>query len=46
LAAYFGDAGHDYGSIDKTGFSRRVYRGDDGPQVRRPESIARAEDQL
>ena len=46
LAAYFGDAGHDYGSIDKTGFSRRVYRGDDGPQVRRPESMARAEDQL
>jgi glucose-6-phosphate isomerase len=36
LAAYYGDAGHDYGAMESTGgFSIRVYRGDDGPQLRR-----------
>jgi len=35
LAAYYGDAGHDYGSMESTGgFSIRVYRGDDGPRLR------------
>jgi glucose-6-phosphate isomerase, archaeal len=29
LAVYYGDAGHDY----ETGFSRRVNRGDDGPEI-------------
>jgi glucose-6-phosphate isomerase, archaeal len=29
LAAYFGDAGHDY----QAGFSWRVLRGDDGPEI-------------
>ena len=36
LATYFAGAGHDYGSIERTGFSRRVYRGASGPEVRPP----------
>jgi glucose-6-phosphate isomerase len=34
LATYPGDAGHDYAAIERSGFSRRVYRGPDGPEVR------------
>jgi glucose-6-phosphate isomerase, archaeal len=34
LAVYFGDAGHDYESVARTGFSRRVYRGETGPELR------------
>ena len=34
LAVYFGDAGHDYESIEKSGFSRRVHRGETGPELR------------
>lgn len=34
LAAYPGDAGHDYESIERSGFSRRVYRGPDGAELR------------
>jgi glucose-6-phosphate isomerase, archaeal len=33
LAVYSGDAGHDYESVERTGFSRRVYRGPGGPAV-------------
>jgi glucose-6-phosphate isomerase, archaeal len=34
LAVYFGDAGHDYESIEKSGFSKRVYHGETGPELR------------
>jgi glucose-6-phosphate isomerase len=34
LAVYFGDAGHDYESVKRTGFSRRVHRGASGPEIR------------
>lgn len=34
LAVYFGDAGHDYESIERSGFSRRVLRGETGPELR------------
>ena len=34
LAVYFGDAGHDYESVRKSGFSWRVHRGDGGPELR------------
>ena len=34
LAVYFGDAGHDYRSIERSGFSRRLYRGSRGPELR------------
>jgi glucose-6-phosphate isomerase len=34
LAVYFGDAGHDYDSVTKDGFSRRAHRGESGPEVR------------
>jgi glucose-6-phosphate isomerase, archaeal len=34
LAAYFGDAGHDYHSVERSGFSRRLYRGPGGPELR------------
>lgn len=34
LAVYFGDAGHDYASVERSGFSRRVYRGAAGPELR------------
>jgi glucose-6-phosphate isomerase, archaeal len=34
LAVYFGDAGHDYESIEQSGFSRRVHRGGTGPELR------------
>jgi glucose-6-phosphate isomerase, archaeal len=33
LAVYFGDAGHDYEQIEKSGFSRRVHRGETGPEL-------------
>lgn len=33
FAAYVGDAGHDYVTIEKTGFPVVVLRGQDGPQV-------------
>jgi glucose-6-phosphate isomerase, archaeal len=34
LAAYYGDAGHDYRSVERSGFSRRVHRGPGGPEFR------------
>jgi glucose-6-phosphate isomerase, archaeal len=34
LAVYPGDAGHDYESVERSGFSRRVYRGPGGPELR------------
>jgi glucose-6-phosphate isomerase, archaeal len=34
LATYPGDAGHDYESIERRGFSRRVHRGDGGHELR------------
>jgi len=34
LAAYFADAGHDYAAIERSGFSRRVHRGETGPELR------------
>jgi glucose-6-phosphate isomerase, archaeal len=34
LAVYFGDAGYDYESVQRSGFSRRMYRGDHGPELR------------
>jgi glucose-6-phosphate isomerase, archaeal len=36
LAVYSGDAGHDYESVRRSGFSRRVHRGDNGPELRPP----------
>ena len=43
LAAYFSDAGHDYGSVERTGFSRRVHHSDQGPQLRQAASRVEAE---
>jgi glucose-6-phosphate isomerase, archaeal len=34
LAVYTGDAGHDYESVERSGFSRRVHRGPGGPELR------------
>jgi glucose-6-phosphate isomerase len=34
LAVYYGDAGHDYASVERSGFSRRVHRGEAGPEMR------------
>ncbi|HTU06372.1 MAG TPA: glucose-6-phosphate isomerase family protein [Trebonia sp.] len=34
LAVYFGDAGHDYESVQRSGFARRVHGGHDGPELR------------
>lgn len=34
LAVYFGDAGHDYAAVERSGFSRRVHRGAVGPELR------------
>jgi glucose-6-phosphate isomerase, archaeal len=34
LAVYPGDAGHDYESVERSGFSRRIYRGPGGPELR------------
>jgi glucose-6-phosphate isomerase len=34
LAVYFGDAGYDYESIERSGFSRRVHRGPGGRELR------------
>jgi glucose-6-phosphate isomerase, archaeal len=34
LAIYLADAGHDYGTIERRGFSHRVYRGESGPELR------------
>jgi glucose-6-phosphate isomerase, archaeal len=44
LAVYSGDAGHDYESVERSGFSRRVYRGPGGPELRpaRPTAPGRA----
>jgi glucose-6-phosphate isomerase, archaeal len=36
LASYFAGAGHDYSTVERSGFSRRVYRGTSGPEVRPP----------
>ena len=38
LAVWFGDAGHDYASVERSGFSRRVHRGAAGPELRVPAS--------
>jgi glucose-6-phosphate isomerase, archaeal len=34
LSVYFGDAGHDYESIERSGFSKRVHCGETGPEIR------------
>lgn len=34
LAVYFGDAEYDYKSVQRSGFTRRVHRGHDGPELR------------
>jgi len=34
LAVYFGDAGYDYESVRRTGFTRRLHHGPDGPELR------------
>lgn len=34
FAVYPGQAGHDYGAIEQTGFGRRVLRSDEGPVLR------------
>jgi glucose-6-phosphate isomerase len=34
FAAYVGDAGHDYGTVEDRGFPVVVVKGDDGPEVR------------
>jgi len=34
FAVYAGDAGHDYESLERSGFSRRVHRGPSGPELR------------
>jgi glucose-6-phosphate isomerase len=34
LAAYYGDAGHDYESIERSGFPVRVHHGAAGPELR------------
>lgn len=34
LAAYYGDAGHDYDSVERSGFPVRVHRAEDGPELR------------
>jgi glucose-6-phosphate isomerase, archaeal len=36
FAGYFAGAGHDYSAVERTGFSRRVYRGPSGPELRPP----------
>lgn len=38
LAAYFGDAGHDYAAVERSGFSRRVHRSHEGPVLRPAEA--------
>jgi glucose-6-phosphate isomerase, archaeal len=38
LAVYFAGAGHDYSAVERLGFSRRVYRGTSGPELRPPSS--------
>lgn len=38
LAVYPGDAGHDYASVERSGFSRRVHHGPNGPELRAPAS--------
>ena len=35
FAVYAGDAGHDYESVERSGFSRRVHRRPGGPELRR-----------
>jgi glucose-6-phosphate isomerase, archaeal len=40
FAAYPGDAGHDYQSVERSGFSRRVHRGPSGPELRRARPTA------
>jgi glucose-6-phosphate isomerase, archaeal len=44
FAVYAGDAGHDYESVERSGFSRRVHRGPGGPELRpaRPAAPGRA----
>ena len=34
LAVYLGDAGHDYESVERSGFPVRVHRGAEGPELR------------
>ena len=33
FAAYVGDAGHDYDTVERTGFPVLIVAGDDGPEV-------------
>jgi glucose-6-phosphate isomerase, archaeal len=40
LSAYYGDAGHDYGSVERSGFSRRLHCGPQGPELRQASGIA------
>jgi glucose-6-phosphate isomerase, archaeal len=40
LAIYPGDAGHDYESIERHGFSRRVHRGSGGYELRTAATVA------
>jgi len=35
FVVYPGDAGHEYRSVERSGFSRRVHRGPSGPELRR-----------
>jgi glucose-6-phosphate isomerase, archaeal len=42
LASYFAGAGHDYSTVERSGFSCRVYRGASGPEVRPPRSTSGA----
>lgn len=45
LCSYLAGAGHDYSSVERYGFSRRVYRGDSGPEVRPPRRQLEADHQ-
>ncbi len=42
LASYFAGAGHDYSSVERSGFSRRVHRGPGGPELRPPRLASEA----
>jgi glucose-6-phosphate isomerase, archaeal len=46
LACYFAGAGHDYSSVERQGFSRRVYQGASGPEVRSPRRPRETDRQL
>jgi glucose-6-phosphate isomerase, archaeal len=46
LACYFAGAGHDYSSVERHGFSRRVFQGASGAEVRPPRRPREAGRQL